>query len=472
MSTQHALKRPPTQTRVDTLRWRIIDAPQEVCVERARYLTQAMKLHWNRHPLTRMSLAFEHILKNISAIIRDDEVIVGCRTSKLKGAPLFPENKSLWIEGDLENFDIRVLQRALITQQEKDELAVEILPFWKGKTVEDRMKERMPEDILTDMDKYIFTMMLEITYGIGHFTMDHERLLAVGLRGVIEDANRRISALSPLEKSGEQGLFYDAVIRSCGAVITFARRYADLALAMAKAENDPLRAAELREIARVCSRVPEYPAESLHEAVQSIYFIHLAAQIESGGNSISLGRIDQILFPYYRKDIEAGRAVPDRARELVAMLFIKMNEIWNVLEEAFIPGGEGTEGKTTQNVTVGGVGIDGRDATNDMTYIALDAYGDVRTVQPNFGVRISPDCPQELWERAAEYDRDGVLMHLFNDEAIIGSLVRAGHSTEDARNYGMVGCLEPNAQGRSFGSTFAVQFSGIKCLELALSNGI
>jgi len=431
-----------------------------------------MKLHWNRHPLTRMSLAFEHILKNISAIIRDDEVIVGCRTSKLKGAPLFPENKSLWIEGDLENFDIRVLQRALITQQEKDELAVEILPFWKGKTVEDRMKERMPEDILTDMDKYIFTMMLEITYGIGHFTMDHERLLAVGLRGVIEDANRRISDLSPLEKSGEQGLFYDAVIRSCGAVITFARRYADLALAMAKAENDPLRAAELREIARVCSRVPEYPAESLHEAVQSIYFIHLAAQIESGGNSISLGRIDQILFPYYRKDIEAGRAVPDRARELVAMLFIKMNEIWNVLEEAFIPGGEGTEGKTTQNVTVGGVGIDGRDATNDMTYIALDAYGDVRTVQPNFGVRISPDCPQELWERAAEYDRDGVLMHLFNDEAIIGSLVRAGHSTEDARNYGMVGCLEPNAQGRSFGSTFAVQFSGIKCLELALSNGI
>ncbi|HQL81232.1 MAG TPA: pyruvate formate lyase family protein, partial [Spirochaetota bacterium] len=169
MSTQHALKRPPTQTRVDTLRWRIIDAPQEVCVERARYLTQAMKLHWNRHPLTRMSLAFEHILKNISAIIRDDEVIVGCRTSKLKGAPLFPENKSLWIEGDLENFDIRVLQRALITQQEKDELAVEILPFWKGKTVEDRMKERMPEDILTDMDKYIFTMMFEITYGIGHF---------------------------------------------------------------------------------------------------------------------------------------------------------------------------------------------------------------------------------------------------------------------------------------------------------------
>jgi pyruvate-formate lyase len=118
------------------------------------------------------------------------------------------------------------------------------------------------------------------------------------------------------------------------------------------------------------------------------------------------------------------------------------------------------------------VGADGRDATNAMSYIALDAYGDVRTVQPNFGVRIAPDCPSELMRRAVEYDRDGVLMHFFNDETIIRSLVQAGHSVEDARNYGMVGCLEPNAQGKTFGSTFAVQFSGIKCVELALSNGI
>jgi len=471
MSTQHALSQPPTRSRVDTLRWRIIEAPQEVCVERARYLTEAMKLHWDRHPLTRMSLAFEHILKNISVIIRDDEVIVGCRTAKLKGAPLFPENKSLWIEGDLENFDTRVLQRALITEAEKKELA-EILPFWKGRTVEDRMKERMPEDILDDMDKYIFTMMLEITYGIGHFTMDHDRILARGLRGVIEDAEGKLAALSSADRDGEKGLFYDAVIRSCRAVISFARRYADLALSMAARERDKARAAELKEMARVCGRVPEYPAESLHEAVQSVYFIHLVAQIESGGNSISLGRIDQILFPYYKKDVAANRGSAERARELVAMLFIKTNEIWNVLEEAFIPGGEGTEGKTTQNVTVGGVGIDGEDATNDMTYIALDAYADVRTVQPNFGVRISPECPAELMDRAVDYDRDGVLMHLFNDEAIIRSLVKAGHTIEDARNYGMVGCLEPNAQGKTFGSTFAVQFNGIKCVELALSNGI
>jgi len=472
MSTQTLRKTKPPRSRVDELRWKIIDAPQEVCIERARYLTEAMKLHRDKPPLTRMSLAFEHILKNISVIIRDDEVIVGCRTSKLKGAPLFPENKSLWIEGDLENFDKRVLQRALITQAEKDELAETILPFWKGKTVEDIMLKRMPEDILADMDKYIFTMMLEITYGIGHFTMNHKMVLARGLKGVMDDAREKLAALSPAEKNGDKGLFYDAVIRSSQAVIAFARRYSELAQSLAVKEPDAERAAELKEIARVCGRVPEYPAETLHEAIQSLYFIHLTAQIESGGNSISLGRIDQVLFPYYQMDKDAGRGSDEKARELVAMLFIKTNEIWNVLEEAFIPGGEGTEGKTTQNVTVGGVGQNGKDATNAMSYIALDAFGDVRTVQPNFGVRVSPDCPADLMRRAVDYCRDGVLMHFFNDDAIISSLQKAGLTLEDARDYGMVGCLEPNAQGKTFGSTFAVQFSGIKCLELALSNGV
>ncbi|HOQ72666.1 MAG TPA: pyruvate formate lyase family protein, partial [Smithellaceae bacterium] len=307
---------------------------------------------------------------------------------------------------------------------------------------------------------------------MGHFTMNHDKILEGGLASVMDEAGQKLAELSTEDQKGEKGLFYEAVIRSCRAVIAFANRYSERALEMAAAESDSGRKAELQEIARVCARVPEHPAETFHEAVQSLYFIHLVSQIESGGNSISLGRIDQILNPYYRKDAQAGRITEGQARELAAMLFVKTNEIWNVLEEAFIPGGEGTEGKTTQNVTVGGVGVDGKDATNEMSYIALDAFSDVRTVQPNFGVRVSPDCPAELMRRAVDYTRDGVLMHFFNDEAIIRSLQKAGHTLEDARNYGMVGCLEPNAQGKTFGSTFAVQFSGIKCLELALSNGI
>ncbi|TAL36215.1 MAG: formate C-acetyltransferase/glycerol dehydratase family glycyl radical enzyme [Spirochaetes bacterium] len=472
MGTQNASLKDEARSRVDNLRWKIIDAPQEVCIERARYVTESMRLHWDEPPLRRISFALEHILKNISVVIREEELVVGCRTSKLKGAPLFPENKARWIEGDLDGFDQRVVQRALITPAEKKELAESILPFWRGKTVEECMEGRMPADVAADMDKYIFTMMLEITYGIGHFTMNHKKVLARGLRGVMDDARAKMDRLSSEEKAGEKGLFYEAVIRSCGAAVIFARRYADHADALAAAEKNASRAAELREIARVCRHVPEFPAESFHEAAQSFYFIHLIAQIESGGNSISLGRIDQILYPYYKKDADAGRITPDRAREILALLYVKTNEIWNVLEEAFIPGGEGTEGKTTQNVTVGGMDERGEDATNELSLIGLDAYADVRTVQPNFGVRISKKDTGPLLTRAAEYARDGVLLHFFNDEAIIASLVKSGHTIEDARDYGVVGCLEPNAQGKTFGSTFAVQFNGIKCVEFALSNGI
>jgi pyruvate formate-lyase/glycerol dehydratase family glycyl radical enzyme len=458
--------------RVKRLRERIINAPQEVCIERARYFTESMAENWDSHPLTRMSMALENILKKISVIIRDDEIIVGCRTSKLKGAPLFPENKSRWIEGDADNFDARVLQRALISEDEKREILQDILPFWNGKTAEEYFEKLLPSDVADDMDKYIFTMMLEITYGIGHFTMNYERILSRGLIGIVDSARSQYNSLSDPDKNGEKGLFYEAVIRSLNAAIVFAHRYAELANAMAEKESNPARVKELQEIARVCSRVPEHPAETFHEAVQAMYFIHLIAQIESGGNSISLGRIDQNLYPYYKRDLEAGSITPDRARELIALIFLKTNEIWNVLEEAFIPGGEGTEGKTTQNVVVGGIGKDGGDATNELSYLGLDAYADIRTVQPNFGVRLSTKSPDDFFAHAVEYARDGVLMHFFNDDLIVHSLIAAGHAIEDARNYGVVGCLEPNAQGKTFGSTFADQFNGIKCVEFALSNGI
>ncbi len=459
------------ETRVQRLKNRIILAPQEVCIERARYLTESMRKNWERHPLERISLALENILKNISVIIREDEIIVGCRTKKLKGAPLFPENKARWIEGDLDAFDQRQLQRALITEAEKSEMR-DILPFWKGRCVEDVMESILPEDVMEDMDKYIFTMMLEINYGIGHFTMSHEKVLAKGLKGIIAEAEEKLNQLSPVERKSEKGILYQSMIRSMKAAVHFANRYSMLASEMAAHETNEERAEELREIARVCSRVPENPAQSFHEAVQSVYFIHLIAQLESGGNSISLGRIDQILYPYYLKDKQAGNITPERAQELLSLLFIKTNEIWNVLEEAFIPGGEGTEGKTTQNVTVGGMGIDGNDATNELSIIGLDAYADVRTVQPNFGVRICKKTPKPFFKKAADYARDGVLMHFFNDEAIVENLVLSGHTLEDARNYGVVGCLEPSASGKNFGSTFAVQFNGVKCVELALSNGI
>ena len=225
--------------RVSRLRERIVQAPREACIERARYLTESMSAHWDEHPLTRMSRALGHVLDNITVSIREDELIVGCRTSKLKGAPFFPENKSRWVEGDVDTFGDRVIQKVRIGEAEARELSRDILPFWRGRTTEDRFEELLPADVANDMDKYVFTLILEITYGIGHFTMNHRRILEHGLAGVIEQARRKLDAMTSGERSGESGLLYDAMIRSLAAAIRFAHRHADLAEELAAKESDP-----------------------------------------------------------------------------------------------------------------------------------------------------------------------------------------------------------------------------------------
>ncbi|MDD9301444.1 MAG: hypothetical protein HUK40_03500 [Desulfobacter sp.] len=202
-----------------------------------------------------------------------------------------------------------------------------MLPFWKGRSVEDCFEKDLALDVAEDMDKYIFTFMLEITYGIGHFTMDHTPVLSRGLDWIIQKTCARLDQLAPEEQKGEKALFYQSVITSLNAVIAFAERYAESAQDLAQKESDPDRKQELEQIARICKKVPRSPATIFHEAIQAVYFIHLVAQIETGGNSISLGRIDQILFPYYKADIASGRITKKRAQTLVSLLFLKVNEI-------------------------------------------------------------------------------------------------------------------------------------------------
>ncbi len=458
-----------TCPRIEKLRKRLLDAPHEICIERARYLTESHRLTEGEPQPIRFAKALAHVLANIPVTIRDEELIVGCRTSKLKGAPLYPENKSGWIEENLDSFDQRDFQVALISADDKQALRDEILPYWRGKTVEDRMNELMPDELKLDMNKMVFTMMMEITYGIGHFTMNTSQVLARGLDAIMDDAEK---AAAEADADEPKSIFFRSAGIACEAAVSFARRYAGEARRLAKLTDDAERRRELEEIATVCERVPAGPARSFHEAVQSLYFIQLVAQIESGGNSISVGRIDKVLHPYYKKDVETGAIDASRAQTLIECMFLKMGEIWNVLEETYLPGGEGPEGKTTQNVIVGGMTPDGADDSNEMTSLALEAYADLRTVQPNFGIRINRNTPAEIFLSACELTRDGVLIHFFNDEVIVPALVRKGCSLEDARDYSAVGCVEPNPHGKTFGSTFAVQFNAAKCLEFALNDGV
>lgn len=455
--------------RIERLRRRLLDAPHEICIERARYLTESYKITEDEPQPIRMAKALAHVLANIPVIIREDELIVGCRTSKLKGAPLYPENKSSWIEENLDGFDQRDFQIALISKADKEELRSEILPYWRGKTVEDRMNELMPDELTVEMNKMVFTMMMEITYGIGHFTMNTSQVLERGLDAIVEDVKLAEAAAGDDEAKAR---FFCASRIVCEAAVAFARRYAEEARRLAAETSDEERRRELEQIETACEQAPAGPARNFHEAAQSLYFIQLIAQIESGGNSISVGRIDKILHPFYEKEIETGATDPERAQMLIECMFLKMGEIWNALEETYMPGGEGPEGKTTQNVIVGGMRPDGGDDTNALTSLALEAYADLRTVQPNFGIRINRNTPDDIFLRACDLSRDGALIHFFNDEVIVPALVKKGCSLEDARDYSAVGCVEPNAHGKTFGSTFAVQFNAAKCLEFALSNGV
>ncbi|MBI5116208.1 formate C-acetyltransferase/glycerol dehydratase family glycyl radical enzyme [Candidatus Poribacteria bacterium] len=456
-------------SRIETLRQRLLYAPHEICIERVRYLTESFKKTEGEPQVIRFAKALKHVLLNIPIIIREGELIVGCRTSKLKGAPLYPENKSAWIEENIDGLDNREFQRVSISADDRRELRDEILPYWRGKSVEDRMNALMPDDLKAEMNKMVFTMMMEITYGIGHFTMNTTQVLERGLEAVMAGAREEEARA---ESDSEKALFFRAARIACEGAIAFAGRYAAEARRLAEQEIDPVRRRELREIAAACERAPAKPARTFHEAVQSLYLIQLIAQIESGGNSISVGRIDKILHPFYVRDKESGTINAEQARILVECLFLKMGEIWNVLEEAYLPGGEGPEGKTTQNVIVGGVKSDGLDDSNELTRLIIEAYADLRTVQPNFGIRINPNTPEDILLRACELSREGVLIHFFNDDAIIPALVGKGCSLEDARDYSAVGCVEPNSHGKTFGSTFAVQFNAAKCLEFALNNGV
>ncbi|MBI4831549.1 MAG: hypothetical protein HY801_08335 [Candidatus Lindowbacteria bacterium] len=372
--------------RIETLRQRLLDTPRGICVERARYLTESYKMTEGEPQPIRFAKALRHVLLNMSVTLRDGELIVGCRTSKLKAAPLYPENKSAWIEENLDGFDERDVQRVAISESEKQELRDKILPYWRGKTVEDRMNALMPEDLKAEMNKLVFTMMMEITYGIGHFTMNTSKALERGLEAIIADArDAEIRAGS----DSEEAHFFRAAQIACEAAVAFGRRHAEEARRLALRESDPIRRVELEEIAATCERVPAKPARNFREAIQSLYFIQLVAQIESGGNSISAGRIDKILYPFYACDKKNGAVDAQTAQTLVECMFLKLGEIWNVLEETYLPGGEGPEGKTTQNVIVGGMLPDGSDDSNELTRLILEAYADLRTVQPNFGMRIN-----------------------------------------------------------------------------------
>jgi pyruvate formate-lyase/glycerol dehydratase family glycyl radical enzyme len=452
------------ENRVERLRERFLRGQREVCIERARYLTASYGRTEGQPAVLRQARALEQILANISVRIEPDELLVGNVTGKPLGAGLYPEGIARRIEGELPNLGRRDCNTFAIDPDDQRELLENILPYWRGKTIEDRGRELWGPEVTSLFEKLAPFILTEIG-GIGHMLINHERVLKRGLSAIVEEAKSGREAAT----EASQRDFCEAAQIAGTAVISWANRYADEAERLAD-EASGARRDELLTIAEACRRVPALPPRTFQEALQSVLLLHYATQIESWESAISLGRMDQFLYPAYRADVGGGRLSRDEALELLACFYIKLSHSIPLFDADVTVAFSGLT--NFANTVIGGTDADGNDATNELSYLMLEAMNRVRTPQPNFGVRLHKRAPRKFRDAVVQAVADGIgNLQLFNDESVVASLTNRCVPVEDARDYGIIGCVEQAVPGKSFTSSDAALFNLPLCLELALNDG-
>ena len=465
--TEPIEKSPRIQKLVDALYTKL----PEIEADRAVLLTQSYMETEGEPIITRRAKAFRHILENIPITIRENELIVGAATKAPRGCQVFPEYSFEWLENEFDTVETRVADPFYISDKTKETLP-EVYKYWKGKTTSELATSYMSDEAKTAIDHGMFTPGNYFYNGIGHVTVDYPKVLAVGFEGIIKEAKDALSALSQADADyAKRYHFLNAVIMSCEAAINYAERYSALAEEMARAETDYGRKKELEEIAYNCRRVPRHKAESFYEACQSFWFVQMLLQTESSGHSISPGRFDQYMYPYYKRDIDSGKLTRVQAQELMDCIWVKLNDLNKVRDAASAEGFAGYS--LFQNLIVGGQDKNGRDATNDLSFMAITATEHVFLPQPSFSVRVWNGSPHEFLIRAAELTRTGIgFPAYYNDEVIIPSLQSRGLSLSDARDYNIIGCVEPQKAAKTDGWHDAAFFNMCRPLELVFSSGM
>lgn len=448
----------------------LMESTPEIEAERAVLLTEAFKLTEEEPMVIRRAKALENILTKMTIVIRDHELIVGNLTVKPRSAQIFPEFSNKWLLNEFETLAKRKGDVFLISEEVKQQLR-EVFEYWDGKTVNELARSLMLPETLEAMDAGAFTVGNYFFNGIGHTCVDYAKVLSKGFNGIIaevEEAKAKADKNDPayIKKSK----FWDAVIIVCKAAIRFAERFAVLAERMAAETRDPQRKEELLQIARNCRHVPANPARTFYEALQSFWFVQAIIQIESNGHSISPMRFDQYMYPYYERDLAEGRITREFAQELLDCLWVKFNDVNKVRDADSTKAFGGYP--MFQNLIVGGQTPDGKDATNELSFMCLEATAHTRLPQPSISIRVWDKTPDELLLKAAAVSRLGLGMPAYyNDEVIIPALVNRGLTLEDARDYGIIGCVEPQKGGKTEGWHDAAFFNMVKVLELTINNG-
>ena len=438
---------------------------------RAKLITESYKATEGQPVITRRAEAFAHILRNIPIIIRDNELIVGSSTIAPRGCQTFPEFSYQWLEDELDTVATRTADPFYIAEETKAELR-EVHKYWKGKTSSELATSYMAPEAIKAIEHNIFTPGNYFYNGVGHVTVKYEEVLAIGYKGIIDKARAELEKCQVGDGNyAKKSHFLNSVIVSCQAVIEYAERYAELASQMAAECTDPVRKQELLQISENCSRVPANGATSFYEACQSFWFVQQLLQVESSGHSISPGRFDQYMYPYYKADIDKGVITREAAQELLDCIWVKLNDLNKVRDAASAEGFAGYS--LFQNLIVGGQDKYGNDVTNDLSVMCILASMHVHLPMPSLSIRVWNGSPHELLIKAAELTRTGIgLPAYYNDEVIIPALQNRGLTLEDAREYNIIGCVEPQKAGKTDGWHDAAFFNMCRPLELVFSNGM
>lgn len=500
----------PSTERTRALKVAVMAAPREISTARARIFTKSDRENRDKPLLIRRALAYKAMLEEMPIVIHDHEILVGGITEKRRGAFLVPEtnvegmglgsrynqvvkkgmgkvidaasdvtylfNKSLatklstanlLMEQNLDNLENRSSQQFGITPEEKNDIENTILPYWKTRDAISLYRTFLTPEKKKLMNQFTYAAEHQFVGGVFLFNPNLENAIDKGLNAIIKEAENKIIELKEADHHDkEKADFYEAVIISCRAVIHFAGRYADLAESMAAAENDATRKAELLEIARIFRHVPANPPGTFREGLQSLWLNYLAVLLDDCGHEVPFGRWDQLLFPLYKKDLENGAISRGETLELFEAFIIKTNEIEFLLHNKARLFEDGNSGRIT--LTIGGVDANGNDATNELSYLFLDALSNTRMVRPNPAVRLHRNTPESFIQRVTEIMASGAnTIQVFNDESIIKGFMDNGFSARDARDYIISGCVEQIPRA-TYGSVCASHLVLPRALEIYL----
>ncbi len=448
----------------------LFEGKPQIEAERAVLLTESYKKTEGKPINVRRGEAFAHILKNIPITIRPYELVVGSNTKKPRSCQIFPEYSFSWLEEEFDTIATRSADPFYISEETKKALK-EVFRYWEGKTTSDLALSYMSEGAKLAMEHNIYTPGNYFYNGVGHVSVNYGEVLAIGFEGIMNKAKASLEKIKDSDVDcAKRRAFLEGVITSLDAACKYAERYALLALEMAKEETDPARKMELAIIANNCVNVPRKGATSFYEACQSFWFVQMLLQTESSGHSISPGRFDQYMYPYYKKDIESGKITREFAQELIDCVFVKLNDLSKCRDAASAAGFAGYS--MFQNMIAGGQNADGMDATNELSYMCITAAMHTMLPQPSLSVRVWNGSPHEFLLHAATLTRTGIgLPAYYNDEVIIPALVSRGLTLQDARDYNIIGCVEPQKSGKTDGWHDAAFFNMCRPLELVFSNG-